>query len=113
EESGADVHVATRKQKAFEADLVEAKRVRKETTICSAEIPHSEIRSTEKKERKKLALLEKRVDLNHIMHHPKQKKYISLFPPEVRQQQPEEEDDGSSKTRQSRKRTLNERRSGK
>ncbi|PSR70813.1 hypothetical protein PHLCEN_2v13311 [Hermanssonia centrifuga] len=58
--------------------------------------------STEKKERKKLALLELRVDLNHIMHHPKQKRYISLFPPEVR-----------FKSRQPRKRTLCGRKSGK
>ena len=39
-----------------------------------------------KKERKKLEkrLGELRVDLNYVLHYPKTKKYISLFPPEVR-----------------------------
>ncbi|KAF4620923.1 hypothetical protein D9613_000935 [Agrocybe pediades] len=37
-------------------------------------------------EKKKLSadLHELRVDLNYILHYPKTKKYISLFPPEVR-----------------------------
>ncbi|THG99237.1 hypothetical protein EW026_g3063 [Hermanssonia centrifuga] len=127
EKLGADVRVATeRKQKALEADLVEAERVRKERTLAQryhkvkfferqkvtrklSKIKRQLEESTEKKERKKLekVLLELRVDLNYIMHYPKLKKYISLFPPEVRRQQPEEEDDGSSE-KESRKQTVEE-----
>ncbi|KAL0072608.1 18S rRNA maturation protein [Marasmius tenuissimus] len=42
------------------------------------------------RERLKSELLSLRVDLNYILHYPKTKKYISLFPPEARhgQEQP-------------------------
>ncbi|KZV73638.1 hypothetical protein PENSPDRAFT_648610 [Peniophora sp. CONT] len=45
------------------------------------------------KERKKLerTLSHLRVDLNYVTHYPKAERYISLFPPEVRQQDGEDE----------------------
>ncbi|KAI0686284.1 hypothetical protein BC835DRAFT_1288400 [Cytidiella melzeri] len=101
----ADVRVATeRKQRALEADLATAERARKERTIAQRyhkvkfferqkvtrklkQVQRMLEVSTDKKEKKKLgkALLELRIDLNYILHYPKLKKYISLFPPEVRQ----------------------------
>ncbi|PSR77948.1 hypothetical protein PHLCEN_2v7648, partial [Hermanssonia centrifuga] len=104
----AGVRVVTeRKQKDLEADLVEAERVmnertwRRERQKVTGKLSKTKGQleeSTEKKERNKLEkpLLELRVNLNYIMHHPKLKNCISLFPPEVRQQQPEEGNGGSS-----------------
>ncbi|KAG1716216.1 hypothetical protein ID866_956 [Astraeus odoratus] len=44
------------------------------------------LQTAQEKEKENLeqALLDLRVDLNYILHYPKMKKYISLFPPEVR-----------------------------
>ncbi|GJE98184.1 Efg1 domain-containing protein [Phanerochaete sordida] len=106
----ADVRVETeRRLKALEADLAKAERVRKEKAL--AERYHAikfferqkvtrklnqtkrKIEAcTDKKEKKKLekALLELRIDLNYIVHYPKLKKYIALFPPEVRKKDKDE-----------------------
>ncbi|KAF8661478.1 hypothetical protein AX16_001315 [Volvariella volvacea WC 439] len=92
-----------RKLKSLEADLEKAERARKERTLAQRyhKIKFFErqkvkrkitqtvklISETEdKKEKKKLekTLQNLRVDLNYILHYPKLKKYISLFPPEVR-----------------------------
>ncbi|KAJ3555022.1 hypothetical protein NM688_g2800 [Phlebia brevispora] len=101
----ADVRVSTeRRLKALEAELVEAERVRKERTLAMRyhkikfferqkvtrklnQVKKQLETSADKKERKKLekSLKELRVDLNYIIHYPKLKKYISLFPPEARQ----------------------------
>ncbi|KAG5650450.1 hypothetical protein H0H81_012204, partial [Sphagnurus paluster] len=40
---------------------------------------------TSSKQQIEAALAELRVDLNYILHYPKTKKYISLFPPEIRE----------------------------
>ncbi|KAH8103430.1 hypothetical protein BXZ70DRAFT_925574 [Cristinia sonorae] len=100
----ADVRQATeRKIRALEKDLADAERARKERTMATRyhKIKFFERQKvtrkisqvkrqlgecsdkTEKKSLKRL-LLELRVDLNYIQHYPKTKKYISLFPPEVR-----------------------------
>lgn len=111
----ADVRVETeRRLKALEADLAKAERVRKEKALAQRyhHIKFFERQKvtrklnktkreleacTDKKEKKKLekALFELRVDLNYILHYPKLKKYISLFPPEVRQKSHDEK--GKSK----------------
>ncbi|KAI0343605.1 hypothetical protein BDW22DRAFT_1476361 [Trametopsis cervina] len=107
EKLAADVRVATeRKQRALETDLANAERARKERTLAQRyhkikfferqkvtrkvkQVQRQLESCTEKKEKKKLekALFELRVDLNYILvsHYPKLKKYISLFPPELRQ----------------------------
>ncbi|KAL6305118.1 hypothetical protein BKA93DRAFT_731783 [Sparassis latifolia] len=107
----ADVRVATeRRQRALEADLKQAGHARKERTLATryhkikfferqkvtrkiqqvkrqlanadgkTKLAKSERRTLEER------LRELRVDLNYILHYPKMKKYISLFPPEVRVQ---------------------------
>ncbi|RPD68984.1 hypothetical protein L226DRAFT_540154 [Lentinus tigrinus ALCF2SS1-7] len=101
----ADVRVATeRRLKALEADLARAEQARLERTLATryhkvkfferqkiarriAQIAKQLAADPEKKERRKLEarLQELRVDLNYVLHYPKTKKYISLFPPEVRQ----------------------------
>lgn len=109
EKLAADVRVATeRRQRALETDLANTERARKERAMAQRyhKVKFFERRKvsrklkqvqrqlescTDKKEKKKLekALLELRVDLNYITHFPKLKKYISLFPPEVRQHAPD------------------------
>ncbi|KAI0365051.1 hypothetical protein BV20DRAFT_779849 [Pilatotrama ljubarskyi] len=101
----ADVRVATeRRLKSLEADLEKAERARLERTMAtryhkvkfferqkvSRKLQQTQRKlsqATDKAERKELEarLTELRVDLNYILHYPKTKKYISLFPPEVRQ----------------------------
>ncbi|KAI0669545.1 hypothetical protein C8Q78DRAFT_185091 [Trametes maxima] len=100
----ADVRVATeRRLKSLEADLAKAERARVERTLATRyhKIKFFErqkvarrLRQTQRKladadgktERRELEARqsELRVDLNYILHYPKTKKYISLFPPEVR-----------------------------
>ncbi|KAH9922081.1 uncharacterized protein B0H18DRAFT_1121102 [Fomitopsis serialis] len=107
----ADVRTKTeRRLKALEADLVQAEQARKERAIAQryhavkfferqkvtrriqqvkrqlAKDENSEGEKLRKKERKQLQkrLEELRVDLNYIIYYPKLKKYISLFPPELR-----------------------------
>ncbi|KAH9889320.1 hypothetical protein C8Q73DRAFT_154352 [Cubamyces lactineus] len=102
----ADVRVATeRRLKSLEADLAKAEQARLERTMATRyhKIKFFERQKVSRrlnqtkrklasedvgaKERKELEarLAELRVDLNYILHYPKTKKYISLFPPEVRQ----------------------------
>ncbi|KAI0919136.1 hypothetical protein AcV5_002130 [Taiwanofungus camphoratus] len=110
----ADVRMATeRRLKALEADLEQAEHARKERVMAVryhrikfferqkvmrrihrikrqfSQGPGSEGdegNKLDKKDRKKLErqLEELRVDLNYILNYPKTKKYISLFPPELR-----------------------------
>ncbi|KDR75590.1 hypothetical protein GALMADRAFT_248079 [Galerina marginata CBS 339.88] len=65
------------KVKFFERQKVTRKLVRTKKSLESAE---------DESDKTKLSseLHESRVDLNYILHYPKAKKYISLFPPEVR-----------------------------
>ncbi|KAK2463076.1 hypothetical protein APHAL10511_004731 [Amanita phalloides] len=98
----ADVRVVTeRRLKALEADLQRAELARKERALA---VRYHKIKFFERQKvvRKlnqtkkqlasgkeeaselKAALYELRVDLNYILNYPKTKKYISLFPPEVR-----------------------------
>ncbi|KAI1790322.1 hypothetical protein LXA43DRAFT_891111 [Ganoderma leucocontextum] len=104
----ADVRVATeRRLKSLEADLARAEQARVERTMATR---YHKIKFFErqkvlrklaqvkrqlegeggeelgKKERRKLEkrLAELRVDLSYVLHYPKLKKYVSLFPPEVR-----------------------------
>ncbi|KAI0350628.1 hypothetical protein OH77DRAFT_1488837 [Trametes cingulata] len=101
----ADVRVATeRRLKSLEADLEKAERARLERTMATRyhkvkfferqkvsrklhQTQRKLSQATDTAERKELEarLAELRVDLNYILHYPKTKKYISLFPPEVRQ----------------------------
>ncbi|KAL4249597.1 rRNA-processing protein EFG1 [Abortiporus biennis] len=100
----ADVRIETeRRLKALERDLAEAERRNKERTMSTRyhkvkfferqkvvrkinqtkrQLEQCEGSKSEKKELKK-ALFALRVDLNYILHYPKLKKYVSLFPPEV------------------------------
>ncbi len=100
----ADVRVATeRRLKSLEGDLEKAEQGRLERAMAtryhkikfferqkvSRKIQQTKRKlaaATEKAERKKWEahLAELRVDLSYIVHYPKTKKYISLFPPEVR-----------------------------
>ncbi|KAK1230940.1 18S rRNA maturation protein [Marasmius sp. AFHP31] len=105
----ADVRVQTeRKLKSLEADLAKAEENRKEKTLATRyhkvkfferQKVTRKIKQTirelsavddSSKGRLQSELLSLRVDLNYILHYPKTKKYISLFPPEVRhgQEQP-------------------------
>ncbi|KAJ8076748.1 18S rRNA maturation protein [Marasmius tenuissimus] len=105
----ADVRVQTeRKLKSLEADLAKAEENRKEKTLATRyhKVKFFERQKVTRKikqtirelseadgssrERLKSELLSLRVDLNYILHYPKTKKYISLFPPEARhgQEQP-------------------------
>ena len=100
----ADVRVATeRRLKSLEGDLAKAEEARVERTMATryhkvkfferqkvtrklVQTKKKLKEARERKERKKLeaCLAELRVDFNYILHYPKTKKYISLFPPEVR-----------------------------
>ncbi|KAF9075493.1 hypothetical protein BDP27DRAFT_1212394 [Rhodocollybia butyracea] len=104
EKLAADARVtAERKLKSLEADLAKAEISRKERTMSTRyhKVKFFErqkvvrkINQTKKKlseadassgrESFKTLLYEHRVELNYINHYPKTKKYISLFPPEVR-----------------------------
>ncbi|KAF5365926.1 hypothetical protein D9758_006685 [Tetrapyrgos nigripes] len=93
---------AERKLKSLEEDLAKAELSRKEKKIATRyhKIKFFErqkvvrkikqlkknISEADKSDRKKLEseLFEQRVNLNFILHYPKTKKYISLFPPDVR-----------------------------
>ncbi|KAJ7133725.1 hypothetical protein C8R43DRAFT_1022880 [Mycena crocata] len=96
----ADVRVETeRRLKALEADLEVAELGKKERTLA---VRYHKVKFFERQKvvrklnqtKKKIAasdtpelqsaLHELRVDLNYILHYPKTKKYISLFPPELR-----------------------------
>ncbi|KAF5355094.1 hypothetical protein D9756_005578 [Leucocoprinus leucothites] len=101
----ADVRVETeRRLKALETELAQAELANKERTIAAryhkvkfferqkvtrkiAQTKKQLSSESSESSRKKLtkALNDLRVDLNYILHYPKLKKYISLFPPEVRQ----------------------------
>ncbi|KAF7350897.1 hypothetical protein MSAN_01651800 [Mycena sanguinolenta] len=95
-----DVRVETeRRLKALEADLEAAELGKKERTLA---VRYHKVKFFERQKvvrklnqaKKKLsdsdtpelrsALQELRIDLNYILHYPKTKKYISLFPPELR-----------------------------
>ncbi|CDO76748.1 hypothetical protein BN946_scf184813.g18 [Trametes cinnabarina] len=105
----ADVRVTTeRRLKSLEADLAKAEQARLERAMATR---YHKVKFFERQKvvrklnqtKRKLAssadeeggdegradfearLAELRVDLNYILHYPKTKKYISLFPPEVRQ----------------------------
>ncbi|ESK87842.1 rrna-processing protein efg1 [Moniliophthora roreri MCA 2997] len=101
----ADVRVTTeRKLKSLEADLAKAEESRKERAMATryhaikfferkkitrkinqANKKLSEADgSSSSKEKLEEELFSLRVDLNYILHYPKAKKYISLFPPEIR-----------------------------
>ncbi|KAL4079323.1 hypothetical protein J3A83DRAFT_1076389 [Scleroderma citrinum] len=100
ENLAANVRVETdRKIKALEADLAKAQNARQERTMA---IRYHKVKFFERQKvvrkikqmKRNLAVAENnqlestlfdlRVDLNYILHYPKTKKYISLFPPEVR-----------------------------
>ncbi|KAH7883326.1 hypothetical protein F5I97DRAFT_1816059 [Phlebopus sp. FC_14] len=103
ENLAANVRVETeRRLKALEADLSRAEDARKERTLA---VRYHKVKfferqkvlrritqtkrklstaSNTQKEELELALADQRVDLNYIVHYPKTKKYISLFPPDVR-----------------------------
>ncbi|KAA1476950.1 hypothetical protein DENSPDRAFT_758160, partial [Dentipellis sp. KUC8613] len=102
----ANVRVETeRRVKALEADLAKAEAAGKERTLAvryhkikffDRQKLVRKIKQTKKqleasdltsKSRKSLeaTLFELRVDLNYVTNYPKTEKYISLFPPEVRQ----------------------------
>lgn len=100
----ADVRVETeRRLRALEKDLSDAQKVRKERTLATryhkvkfferqkvlrriTQVKRDLEACSDKKEKKglKKSLFSLRVDLNYILHYPKTKKYVSLFPPEVR-----------------------------
>lgn len=104
ESLAADVRVETeRRLKALEADLARAETARKERTyamkyhkvkfferqklVRRIKQVKRDLTSAQGKEQTKLEgeLESLRVDLNYILHYPKTRKYISLFPPERRQ----------------------------
>ncbi|KAG1767482.1 hypothetical protein EV702DRAFT_1146805 [Suillus placidus] len=104
ENLAADVRVETeRRLKALEADLARAETARKERTyamkyhkvkfferqklVRRIKQVKRDLTSAQGKEKTKLEgeLESLRVDLNYILHYPKTRKYISLFPPERRQ----------------------------
>ncbi|PPQ93819.1 hypothetical protein CVT25_013528 [Psilocybe cyanescens] len=100
----ADVRVETeRRVKALEAELNQAEAAKKERVFAvryhkikffERQKVSRKLKQTKKgieaaddeAEKAKLSseLQDLRVDLNYILHYPKSKKYISLFPPEVR-----------------------------
>lgn len=103
ESLAANVRVETeRRVRALEADLVNAQNARKLRAMASRyhKVKFFERQKVtrkikqvkrnlattegEEKARLELALSDLRVDLNYILHYPPIKKYISLFPPEVR-----------------------------
>ncbi|KAG1866974.1 hypothetical protein C8R48DRAFT_703829 [Suillus tomentosus] len=104
ENLAADVRVETeRRLKALEGDLARAETARKERTyamkyhkvkfferqklVRRIKQVKRDLTPAQGEEREKLEgeLEGLRVDLNYILHYPKTKKYISLFPPERRQ----------------------------
>ncbi|KAJ7744685.1 hypothetical protein B0H16DRAFT_1559840 [Mycena metata] len=94
-----------RRLKALEADLEVAELGKKERTLA---VRYHKVKFFERQKvvrklnqtKKKIsasetpelksALQELRVDLNYILHYPKTKKYISLFPPELRKGETQE-----------------------
>jgi len=106
ESLAANVRVETeRRLKALEADLARAETSRKERTyaikyhkvkfferqklVRKIKQVKRDLTSAQGKEGERLeGVLEGlRVDLNYVLHYPRTKKYISLFPPEKRQPQ--------------------------
>ncbi|KAK7052847.1 18S rRNA maturation protein [Paramarasmius palmivorus] len=105
EKLAADVRVNTeRKLKSLEADLAKAEESRKEKALATkyhaikfferkkvtrkinqVKKKLSEASGSSSKEKLEAELSNLRLDLNYILHYPKLKKYIALFPPEVRQ----------------------------
>ncbi|TFK25708.1 hypothetical protein FA15DRAFT_559879, partial [Coprinopsis marcescibilis] len=100
----ADKRVETeRRIKALEAELEQADQVNKERTLATryhkvkfferqkvmrkVKQTKKELESAAGSAKTKLEkqLLEERINLNYILHYPKTKKYVSLFPPEVRE----------------------------
>ncbi|KAJ8697119.1 18S rRNA maturation protein [Pleurotus ostreatus] len=102
----ANVRVETeRRLKSLEADLAQAELARKERALASKyhmvkffekqKVTRKLLQTKRKlssgnfgddsKEVLERRLQDLRVDLNYILHYPKTKKYVSLFPPEVRQ----------------------------
>ncbi|KAG7091296.1 hypothetical protein E1B28_010342 [Marasmius oreades] len=111
----ADVRVHTeRKLKSLELDLAKAEESRRERTFAtkyhkikfferqkvSRKIKQAKRKLAEdedsSKQRLQSELFDLRVDLNYILHYPKTKKYISLFPPEVRKGQEKPADDSAA-----------------
>ncbi|CAL1711632.1 unnamed protein product [Somion occarium] len=100
EKLGADVRVETeRRLKSLEKDLAEAERIRKERTMSKRYHKKQSEATTDKTERKQLQveLFELRVNLNYIIHYPRNKKYVSLFPPEVRKRTEDDSADSKGK----------------
>jgi len=104
ENLAADKRVeAERRVKALEAELEQADQSQKERAMAvryhkvkfferqkvmrKLKKLKKQLDSNDEKNHTQVAaqLLEERVNLNYILHYPKTKKYISLFPPEVRQ----------------------------
>ncbi|KAJ7496600.1 hypothetical protein FB451DRAFT_1335114 [Mycena latifolia] len=102
----ADVRVETeRRLKALEADLEVAELGKKERALA---VRYHKVKFFERQKvvrklnqtKKKIStsdapqlqstLHELRVDLNYILHYPKTKKYVSLFPPELRKGETQE-----------------------
>ncbi|PBK73905.1 hypothetical protein ARMSODRAFT_563744 [Armillaria solidipes] len=113
----ADVRVTTeRRLKALEAELAEAEQIRKERALGmryhgvkfferqkvlrKVKQAKKKLSSTPQNEKKALEslLFGARVDLNYILHYPKTKKYISLFPPEIRHPETQSNSTDSSET---------------
>jgi len=101
----ADVRVETeRRLKALEADIAQAESARKEKAMSvryhkvkfferqkvvrkinqTKRQLSNKGKSTSSRKRAESSLYDLRVDLNYVLHYPKSKKYISLFPPEIR-----------------------------
>ncbi|KAF8806619.1 hypothetical protein BYT27DRAFT_7191172 [Phlegmacium glaucopus] len=100
----ANVRVETeRRQKALEAELGQAEQGKKERALSVRyhKVKFFERQKVTRKLKQTKKCLEKadssheketiaanihelRVDLNYVLHYPRTKKYISLFPPEVR-----------------------------
>ncbi|PBK88521.1 hypothetical protein ARMGADRAFT_937084 [Armillaria gallica] len=113
----ADVRVTTeRRLKALEAELAEAEQIRKERALGmryhgvkfferqkvlrKVNQAKKKLSSTPQNEKKALesSLFDARADLNYILHYPKTKKYISLFPPEIRHPETQSNSTDSSET---------------
>ncbi|KAK0212322.1 hypothetical protein DFS33DRAFT_1280672 [Desarmillaria ectypa] len=113
----ADVRVTTeRRLKALEAELAAAEQSRKERALgmryhrmkfferkkVLRKVMQAKrgLSSTPQSEKKALesSLFDARVDLNYILHYPKTKKYISLFPPEIRHPETQPNSTDSSET---------------
>ncbi|KAK0459259.1 uncharacterized protein EV420DRAFT_1642238 [Desarmillaria tabescens] len=113
----ADVRVTTeRRLKALEAELAEAEQSRKERALGmryhgvkfferqkvlrKVKQVKKRLSSASQSEKKAVesSLFDARVDLNYILHYPKTKKYISLFPPEIRHPETQSNSTDSSET---------------